>query len=272
MAPRRTPLSGWNVLIAAVVSLGLAAMGPARAAEADSSKAFFTQHCQACHTGTKPKGKFRLESLTQDFSDKANRERWLAVLEQVKSGTMPPKEKPRPPEKEITALGDWINGRIAAAEAARNAAQGRVAMRRLNRAEYENTVRDLLGVDIDLKDLLPAGRRGERLRQQRRGAARLLLPDGAIPGSGRQGAGRGHRQRAEAVDDQETLRHQGRKVRQTQGQRLSPPGRRRRDLQFVGLGEHPGHAVEFLHPLPRQLSLPHLRLRLSERTSRSRFT
>src|SRR5262245_41428381 len=77
MAPRRTPLSGLNVLIAGVVSLGLlAAMGPARAAEADSSKAFFTQHCQACHTGTKAKGKFRLESLTQDFSDKANRERW----------------------------------------------------------------------------------------------------------------------------------------------------------------------------------------------------
>ena len=85
-------------------------------------------------------------------------------------------------------MTDWINGRVDAAEAARSATQGRVAMRRLNRAEYANTVRDLLGVDIDLKDLLPPGRRGERVRQQRRGAARLLLPDGAIPGSGRQGA------------------------------------------------------------------------------------
>ena len=44
---------------------------------------------------------------------------------------------------------------MAAAEAARSAAQGRVVLRRLNRAEYENTVRDLLGVDVDLKDLLP---------------------------------------------------------------------------------------------------------------------
>ena len=104
---------------------------------------------------TKPKGKFRLESLTQDFDDKANRERWLAVLEQVKSGTMPPKEKPRPPAKDVEALADWISERTAAAEAARSAAQGRVVLRRLNRAEYENTVRDLLGVDVDLKDLLP---------------------------------------------------------------------------------------------------------------------
>src|SRR6516225_5627905 len=155
MAPSRTPLYGLSLLIAGIVSLGPGAMRPARAADSDSSKAFFTQHCQACHTGTKAKGKFRLESLTEDFSDKANRQRWQAALEQVTSDTMPPQEKPRPREAEITALGDFINGRIAAAEAARGAAQGRVAMRRLNRAEYANTVRDLLGVDIDLKDLLP---------------------------------------------------------------------------------------------------------------------
>jgi hypothetical protein len=50
---------------------------------------------------------------------------------------------------------DWIRGRAEAAGAARGSAQGRVPIRRLNRAEYQNTVRDLLGVDIDLKDLLP---------------------------------------------------------------------------------------------------------------------
>ncbi len=116
---------------------------------------FLTQHCQACHAGAKPKGKFRLDSLTQDFNDKANRERWLAVLEQVQNSTMPPKEKPRPPAKDVATLAEWISGKVATGEAARNAAQGRVAMRRLNRAEYLNTVRDLLGVNIDLKDLLP---------------------------------------------------------------------------------------------------------------------
>ena len=182
-----------------------------------------------------------------------------------RTGAMPPKEKPRPPAKDVQALTDWISGRVAAAEAARSAAQGRVVLRRLNRVEYENTVRDLLGVDVDLKDLLPRGHVGERLRQQRRGAARLLLPDGAVPGSGRQGPGRGHRQRAAAAADQEALRHQGREVRQTDRQRLPPPGRRRGDLQLVGLGQHPGHAVALPHPRPRQVPLPHLRLRLSNR-------
>src|SRR5438445_4022794 len=68
---------------------------------------------------------------------------------------MPPEEEPRPPEKDVAALTAWIRARAEAAEGARLATQGRVPIRRLNRAEYENTVRDLLGVDVDLKDVLP---------------------------------------------------------------------------------------------------------------------
>ena len=142
---------------------GLGAVGPAtRTAEPDPkpsdepARPFLAQHCQACHAGDKPKGNFRLDSLTQDFTDKANRERWLAVLEQVKSGTMPPKEKPRPPAKDVAALTDWIQragGRRPRPPGMPPRAGS--SLRRLNRAEYENTVRDLLGVDVDLKDLLP---------------------------------------------------------------------------------------------------------------------
>ena len=118
--------------------------------------AFLARHCQGCHSGTKPKGNFRLDSLTPDLSSKASREKWLKVLEQVKSDTMPPKEKPRPSAQEVKAVTDWISGHVAKAVSADSATQGRVVLHRLNRAEYENTVRDLLGVDIDLKDLLPA--------------------------------------------------------------------------------------------------------------------
>ncbi len=121
----------------------------------DPSRKFFEQYCQTCHTGTKPKGDFRVDTLAQDFADKENREKWLNVVEQLKTGTMPPKGKPRPAADETQALTDWIDGQVAAAETARNAVQGRAVMRRLNQAEYENTVRDLLGVDVELKDVLP---------------------------------------------------------------------------------------------------------------------
>ncbi len=145
-----------------VLGLGICGLGPfgstACATEpdaktsGDTSKAFFARYCQTCHAGNKPKGDFRLDSLSADFGSKANRERWLTVLEKVKSGEMPPKEKPRPAADQVNALTNWIRGRVETAGASR----GRVGLRRLNRTEYENTVRDLLGVEIDLKDVLPA--------------------------------------------------------------------------------------------------------------------
>jgi mono/diheme cytochrome c family protein len=145
-----------------LIAYGLATIGPAtRATGADAKPAddparpFFARHCQACHSGPKPKGDFRVDSLSLDFGEKANRERWLDVLEQLKTGTMPPKEKPRPPEQDVKTVSSWISGRVDKAIASNSASQGRVVLRRLNRAEYENTVRDLLGVDVDLKDLLP---------------------------------------------------------------------------------------------------------------------
>ncbi|MGK0186594.1 MAG: hypothetical protein ACI9R3_002377 [Verrucomicrobiales bacterium] len=115
----------------------------------------FGQHCQKCHEGTKPKGDFEIGSLTDDFQDKANREQWLTVLEQLKSGDMPPEDKPRPPEEEVQAVVDWITGRAQRAEITQRSEEGRVVLRRLNRAEYANTMRDLLGVEVDLTDLLP---------------------------------------------------------------------------------------------------------------------
>jgi len=115
---------------------------------------FLARHCQGCHGDDKPKGNFRVGRLAPDFDARASRERWLTVLKRVRDGEMPPKSKPRPPEKDVQALADWIDGQVKLADA-RRAAQGRVVLRRLNRVEYENTVRDLLGVDVDLIDLLP---------------------------------------------------------------------------------------------------------------------
>ncbi len=151
-----------GVLIAGIAfgGLSLFAAEP-RGAKADSKPSsdpahqLFAQHCQKCHSGAKPKGDFQLESLTQDFADRRNREQWLTVLEQLRTGEMPPKDKPRPSALEVQSAINWISERAGAAELARRAAEGRVVLRRLNRAEYANTMRDLLGVEVDLADLLP---------------------------------------------------------------------------------------------------------------------
>ncbi|MGY8690861.1 MAG: DUF1587 domain-containing protein, partial [Verrucomicrobiales bacterium] len=137
----------WIAILAASVAVGTI--------DVDAQNELFGQHCQKCHEGTKPKRDFRIDSLTDDFADKSNRERWLTVLEQLESGDMPPDDKPRPPEQEIQAFTDWIRGSVSKAETAQRAAEGRVVLRRLNRAEYANTMSDLLGVEVDLTDLLP---------------------------------------------------------------------------------------------------------------------
>lgn len=116
---------------------------------------FLAQHCQHCHGGGEPKGDFDLPSLTREFSERDTRALWMTVLEQIESGNMPPAERPQPSEQEIEAIAKWIRQQAASAEADRNRIQGRVVLRRLNRNEYANTVRDLLGVQVDLKDLLP---------------------------------------------------------------------------------------------------------------------
>jgi hypothetical protein len=120
----------------------------------DLAGPFIARHCAECHGGKKPKGDLRLDRLSQDFADPASRERWLTVLKRLEAGEMPPKSKPRPPQEEVRALCDWIRGKVDAALIARRA-EGRVVLRRLNRVEYENTVRDLLGVKVDFKDILP---------------------------------------------------------------------------------------------------------------------
>ena len=138
-------------LFAALPLIHVALAGaPLRADEALAShRRFLDQHCGRCHSGKKPKGGFEVGSLSPDLADPDSRKRWLTVLDQLQTGEMPPKEKPRPPAAKVEALTNWIRQTVA------QTGEGRVVMRRLNRAEYANTVRDLLGVEMDLTDLLP---------------------------------------------------------------------------------------------------------------------
>lgn len=145
-------LLGWAAVAAPPPATGQAA--DARQFD-DQFRPLLAQHCVACHSGDKPKRKLRLDNLAPDFADAATRERWTAVVQRLQAGEMPPKDKPRPPEKELQALTAWLAPRVAAAGAAARAAQGRVVLRRLNRGEYENTINDLLGIQVNLKEQLP---------------------------------------------------------------------------------------------------------------------
>jgi len=144
-----------------ILTLAFALVGtPTADADVDkteiaAAQSFLSQYCQKCHGGMKHKGDFKIEHLSNDFSDKENRELWMSALKQLQTGEMPPEEEKSPPASEVQSVVNWISGRAGQAEMARRAVEGRVVLRRLNRAEYANTMRDLLGVEVDLTDLLP---------------------------------------------------------------------------------------------------------------------
>ena len=102
-----------------------------------------------------PKGDLRLDKLAPDFADEASRLHWLDVLNRVKAGEMPPKAKPRPPEKESHAVLTALQRGLHESSLDKQRREGRVVLRRMNRTEYQTTLRDLLGIPVEVKDLLP---------------------------------------------------------------------------------------------------------------------
>src|SRR5436190_2607602 len=145
-------MSGVLSLAAAMLVASPSQADPGKAA--DNVRPLLVRHCGECHGGEKPKGDFRLKDLDAGFSSQAAEERWQSVLDQVRSGVMPPKKKARLPEADLQALTKGIGHTLSDAASRRRAAQGRVVLRRLNRVEYTNTINDLLGVQVELREFL----------------------------------------------------------------------------------------------------------------------
>ena len=116
---------------------------------------FLEKHCVDCHDDASKKGDFRADLLGKDLADQVNYKAWSRVLARVESGEMPPPKEERPAAKESLAALKALKTAFREEAAARLGECGRVRVRRLNRLEYENTIRDLLGIEIPLRDLLP---------------------------------------------------------------------------------------------------------------------
>ncbi len=112
------------------------------------------KHCFECHSSAKQEGDLRLDEAKPTF-DVEDSSRWRHAVERVVLGQMPPESKPRLSADEVRLLSTWVEAETRSAEMARRAKEGRVVLRRLNRAEYQNTICDLLGIQIDLKEQLP---------------------------------------------------------------------------------------------------------------------
>lgn len=109
------------------------------------------RRCFECHAGEKHKGGLDLGQFADEAAARADAATWKLVRARVAAGEMPPPRAPRLESGEVDLLLDWIDSVPGAGKP-----PGRSVLRRLNRREYENSVRDLLGVDFDGRERLPA--------------------------------------------------------------------------------------------------------------------
>ena len=144
----------WTAGLACLADLARAAMLPG-----------IEQTCFECHDKETAKGDVDLSALPFDTKDSSNRERWAHVYDVIVKGEMPPKKKAFP-AAERQKLASEIAGPLLAADEADVKANGRGPRRRLNRDEYEQNLRDLLGLpDLDIRDILPADREGHHFNK-----------------------------------------------------------------------------------------------------------
>jgi mono/diheme cytochrome c family protein len=169
---RRTLRLLWPLLL---LSRADAAELPKQASE------FIESHCLDCHDAGKARAGFRIDLLTADFTAGNNAGQWKEVMDKINSGEMPPKKKPRPDPKEAFEVASWVARQLDETTKAAQGAGGRVPMRRMNRVEYANTVRDLFSLEEGFarrieKELPADGKVGGFDR----GAASLFMDDGQL--------------------------------------------------------------------------------------------
>ena len=138
-----------------IVSFSVTALAqtPDAAGFAKVVQPFIKEHCTQCHGPEKQKGKLRLDTLPNNFADPATTAKWAEVVNSVNGHQMPPEDEKQPPAVAAGAFAGWLENALAQGEIAKRSA--RVVMRRINREEYNNTIRDLVGVDFHPADKFP---------------------------------------------------------------------------------------------------------------------
>ena len=111
------------------------------------------EHCLECHSGADPKANFSLDSADQKIPIAQHTVTWEKVLRRIISGEMPPPGQPPLSPAEHQLLKTTIMNMMSNASGFRD--PGRVTIRRLNRTEYTNTIRDLFGIEFALPDDFP---------------------------------------------------------------------------------------------------------------------
>jgi len=143
-------------LLPALIVFACFASHTAMGAEARELEAlvrpFFVEHCTKCHDAKKQKGDLRVDDLAVNTQSPKVMMQWEEIMNRINSGDMPPEDEKRPPPEHVSKVAEWIAAQLHEAETVRQSSAGeRVSFNKLTREEYANSIRDLLGVNFDVK-------------------------------------------------------------------------------------------------------------------------
>ena len=147
--------------VALATAIGFGSLTPAVAQQATAEafkqrvEGLFSNNCTLCHNAQNASGGLNLNNFLSPSSITAQRGEWELILQKMASGEMPPAGMPKPAQAAVAAVDAFIRGQFVAADAAIEPDPGRVTARRLNRTEYSNTIRDLLGVSFNAQNDFP---------------------------------------------------------------------------------------------------------------------
>jgi hypothetical protein len=143
-------------LLCTIASWGFVARSARADSFGDEIKPLITRYCTGCHGGERPKGGLNLARYADDLGVVKDRKFWGRVVEYVEAGEMPPEGRPQPTQTELERFAAAIEDVLGKVDCGRETDPGRVTIRRLNRAEYNNTIRDLVGIDFRPADDFPS--------------------------------------------------------------------------------------------------------------------
>ncbi len=142
------------VLASLIPLLGSAAGLPAATEFHKRVQPLLQTYCSDCHEEGAHKGNVAFDEFKSDQEALSDHQVWRRALNMLRAGLMPPSGKPRPSAAEREQIVHWIKYGVFGIDP-RNPDPGRVTVRRLNRVEYRNTIRDLLGVDYNTQAEFP---------------------------------------------------------------------------------------------------------------------
>jgi len=122
---------------------------------------FFQSYCVDCHGQDEPEAGVNLTSLKRPHDVTDRRKKWQKVLEMLQVGAMPPSDADQPDARKRHAVAQWLEQTLFHVDCSKQHDPGRVTIRRLNRAEYNNTIRDLFGIDLKPANAFPSDDVGE---------------------------------------------------------------------------------------------------------------